>query len=211
MCKFQDLLTASSHNMFNLTNGRVQVKTINIRLPHSWQACAPASALVADTKKAADVLVTPCHPLLGDLPWTIQFGGCGQQGKNIQLPVGFLRTNRTLQQKSLLVTKEWVKLKFGVFEEDGFHGDALYPATFVEGKSNLTNAGCPGHDQVCRGGAQEALLSRPHLAGRYKHDLCFYKLIGFQSLISLFFCFGSKYYKIPRISVSIFAGFLCCR
>jgi hypothetical protein len=151
LCKFQDLLTAASHNIFNLTKGRVQMKDITVQLPHSWHACAPATALVAAAKRAADVHLTSSHPLLGDMPWTVQFAGCQQPGRNIELPVGFLTKNKTMEEKGSMLAKEWVKLRFGVFEEAGFEGDSLYPSTFVEGKANLTNSGCNSSDQVCTG------------------------------------------------------------
>jgi hypothetical protein len=60
-----------------------------------------------------------------------------------------------VEEKGSLLAKEWVKLRFGVFEEAGFEGDSLYPSTFVEGKENLTNSGCTGSDQVCTGGDEE--------------------------------------------------------
>ena len=40
-------------------------------------------------------------------------------------------------------------MRFGVFEEDGFEGDSLYPSSFVEGKRNVTNSGCESHEEVC--------------------------------------------------------------
>ena len=113
--------------------------------------------------------LTSAHPLLGDMPWTLQYAGCRQRGKNIELPVGFLAKNKSIEEKGSLLAREWVKLQFGVFEENGFDNDNLYPTTFAEGNINMTNSGCDGDDdQVCgdeeecvgRGG----LLSRPHLA-----------------------------------------------
>ena len=53
-----------------------------------------------------------------------------------------------MQQKASLLTKEWIKLRFGVFEEDGFDGDNLYPSSFVEGKSNMSNNACIDKVQV---------------------------------------------------------------
>ena len=149
MFQLQVLLTASSRDMFSVTGGRVTVRDITILLPNSWLPCAPASALVAATRTPADVIVTPSHPLLGDTPWAVQFAGCRQQGKNIQLPIAFINKNKTIHEKGSLFAKEWVKMRFGVFEEDGFEGDSLYPSSFVEGKRNVTNSGCDSHEEVC--------------------------------------------------------------
>lgn len=150
----QSILTETSQNIFNFTNGRVQLKDITIQLPLSWQVdhCAPPSAIVSNFNEEPDVKISSSHPLLGDLPWTIQFAGCQQAGKNIELPYEFVGKNRTMAQKSSLLTKEWIKLRFGVFEEDGFDGDNLYPSSFVEGKSNMSNSACPDkHQGFCNG------------------------------------------------------------
>ena len=98
--------------------------------------------------------------MLGDQPWTLQFGGCGARGSHVELPVGFIGKNRTMASKSSTLTREWIKLRFGVFEEDGFHGDNLYPSSFVEGSSNKSNNGCPSEHQVCR------VLPGPYLTKR---------------------------------------------
>ena len=183
MCKFQDLLTAASHSIFNLTNGQLRVKDVSIRLPNSWNSCAPSTAVVSDSRAATDVAITSSHPLLGDMPWTVQPAGCHQPGRNIELPIGFLTKNKTMEQKGSLLAKEWIKLRFGVFEENGFEGDSLYPSTFAEGKANLTNSGCnSSDDQVCFGlellGGSGAPY-RPRSRRRYQDDLCSSKLIGF--------------------------------
>ena len=44
--------------------------------------------------------------------------------------------------------REWVKLQFGVFEEEGFEGDLIYPLTLTEGRANITNLGCSQKVQV---------------------------------------------------------------
>ena len=151
MCKFQHLLTSTSRNIFNLTKGRIQVKDVVVRLPLSWHSCAPSTAVVTDSKTDAEVKVTSAHPLLGDMPWTLQYAGCHQPGKNIEIPVGFLAKNKSIEEKSSLLAREWVKLQFGVFEENGFDNDNLSPTTFAEGKTNMTNSGCDIDDNQGEG------------------------------------------------------------
>ena len=197
-----------------------------VRLPLSWHSCAPSTAVVTESKREAEVKVPSSHPLLGDMPWTVQYAGCHQRGKNIELPIGFLAKNKSVEAKGSLLAREWVKLQFGVFEENGFDEDNLYPTTFSEGKNNVTNAGCEVHDedQVRGDGGDEDVEDgedgedvgddgdedvedvedvgdedvEPGCVGAgacYReliwlplpHDLCFSKLIGFQSLISLLF------------------------
>ena len=146
------------------------MKDVVVRLPLSWHSCAPSNAVVTDSKTEAEVKVTSSHPLLGNMPWTLQYAGCRQHGKNIELPVGFLAKNKSIEEKGSLLAREWLKLQFGVFEENGFDNDNLYPTTFAEGNINMTNSGCDSDDdQVCGDDEEECvgrggLLSRPHLA-----------------------------------------------
>ena len=174
------------------------MKEVVVRLPLSWHSCAPSTAVVTESKREAEVKVTSSHPLLGDMPWTVQYAGCHQRGKNIELPIGFLAKNKSVEAKGSLLAREWVKLQFGVFEENGFDEDNLYPTTFSEGKNNVTNTGCEVHndEQVLEDGEDEDVEPGCVGAGAcYReliwlplpHDLCFSKLIGFQSLISLLF------------------------
>ena len=127
------------------------METVNILLPSSWHtsSCTPAGSILSSYVHDEDVKIIGSHPVLGDNPWTVQFGGCGQGGKNIELPLGFLGKNSTMDSKSSTLTKEWIKLRFGVFEESGFEGDNIYPSSFAEGRDNRSNNGCPSKHQVC--------------------------------------------------------------
>ena len=113
-------------------------------------SCTPAGSFPSSYVHKEDVKIIASHPVLGDNPWSVQFGGCQQRGKNIELPLGFLGKNTTMDSKSSTLTKEWIKLRFGVFEEAGFHGDKIYPGSFVEGRDNKSNNACPSEHQVCR-------------------------------------------------------------
>ena len=66
---------------------------------------------------------------------TIQSRGCGSPGDFISLPSSFLNmhTNLTREQagkQARQLGHQFVKLRFGVFDEQGFPGDALYPAHY---------------------------------------------------------------------------------
>ena len=139
----------TSSLLFNLTQGRVQIRAVFIKLPSSWApSCAPPTAARTAQWSAPDLVVGEDHPLLLDTPWTLQHDGCGHQGRNIELPASFANKNSSLEERAEILAKEWIKLKFGVFEEDGFAGDGLYPAMFEEGKQNIFNSGCVNKTQV---------------------------------------------------------------
>ena len=72
-----------------------------------------------------------------------QFGQCGARGRRLELPHRGLTANLTLDNLTLdSMVREWVKYRFGVFEEAGFEGDRIYPLEFVEGLQELENRGC---------------------------------------------------------------------
>ena len=47
------------------------------------------------------------------------------------------------------LVKEWCKYRYGVFPEDGFEGDRLYPAFYKEGNVSLASHGCLEKNPLC--------------------------------------------------------------
>ena len=56
-------------------------------------------------------------------------GGCGTPGKLIQIPVQFLTQNSSSRHK--ILAHEFFKLRFGVHDEHGYHGDPVYPDHYL--------------------------------------------------------------------------------
>ena len=81
--------------------------------------------------QVGDVVVTKDSPVLGSAPYTEQSRGCGQPGDRLLIPHNFLAAwNRTLAawgSPGRLFVREWAKLRYGIFDEQGFAGDPLYP------------------------------------------------------------------------------------
>ena len=67
-------------------------------------------------------------------PSTHQSRGCGQQGDFISLPQQFVMDWNTSSESSAysgkLLAHEFIKLRFGIFDEIGFPDDLLYPSHF---------------------------------------------------------------------------------
>ena len=53
--------------------------------------------------------------------------------------------------------KEWCKYRYGIFPENGFTGDSLYPTTYQEGNTTLASQGCLQQDILCPLGKEHAL------------------------------------------------------
>lgn len=59
---------------------------------------------------------------------TIQLAGCGKPGLQIQLSTKFMTDpSLRLEEKSKILLANWVKYRYGVFDEHGFIGDSMYP------------------------------------------------------------------------------------
>ena len=82
-------------------------------------------------------------PLFGSRPVAQQFGQCGSRGRRLELPQRALAANQSVDAAAgRAMLREWLKYRFGVFEEAGFEGDRIYPLKFVEGLQELENRGC---------------------------------------------------------------------
>ena len=77
-------------------------------------------------------------------PLALQSRACGSPGDHIALPTSFLAagTNLTEAQEAAMARQlahQFVKLRFGVFDERGYPGDALYPGHYkVAGRIHPT-------------------------------------------------------------------------
>ena len=138
-----------SEEIFNFTEGQIQLGEVTIQLPPSWQGadnCSPSEASSRPRGvEEADVIISHSPSLLGDTPYTLQYGGCKQQGKNIQLPLAFLNREIASQEKSRILAKEWFKLRFGVFEEDVF---SVYPSNLKDAKEKTHAIDCNNKEEV---------------------------------------------------------------
>ena len=148
-------MTETSKGFHSLTGERSFLDDVTVVLPDSWANTECALKHVdpdtpAPMRESADIHVTgERHPTFGSRPWTRQYGQCGQTGQFLELPYSGLTANQTLHKETVdSMIKEWIKLRFGVFEENGFDGDQLYPATFTEAESTFANRGCNKTDSV---------------------------------------------------------------
>ncbi len=147
-------MTETCRQIFQLTSGRLQLREVTVRLPAAWGAdptCVPPTTRHINTWTPADLRLLSGHQgLMGGQPWSIQPEGCGRRGRgHVEAKLDWVTNlNMSLEERAAALTKEWVKVEFGVFEEDGFPGDSIYPATLTEGRTNITNAGCSQTIQV---------------------------------------------------------------
>ncbi|KAK8732368.1 hypothetical protein OTU49_007056 [Cherax quadricarinatus] len=140
----KSVLTEFSGVLWASTGGRASLREVTVALPRSWRTDALTCSLLTPLTTAtvptdAHIRVTSAHPVFGSRPWAQQSQGCGRQGDYIQLGGDLLRatTNDTYVHAARLLLAEWVKFRWGVFEERGYPNDPLYPPTFRDPKTNV--------------------------------------------------------------------------
>ncbi|CAB4065492.1 CLCA3_4 [Lepeophtheirus salmonis] len=141
------LLVSSSKTLFDLTS--TQFNNVHIIVPSNWVGsdCLKDQGVSIENvnHSSEDILVTNLDTLFGDNIITSQYGQCGTPGRLVQLPYASL--NKSMESQSKKFVKEWIKYKYGVFEESGLPDDKLYPLYSVEGEVRIRNEGCPPNEE----------------------------------------------------------------
>ncbi|KAK3891031.1 hypothetical protein Pcinc_005053, partial [Petrolisthes cinctipes] len=145
--------------------GRAYIREATVALPRTWRMDSPTCSLLTPVTTTASssththIRVTTNHPVFGSRPWVQQSQGCGRQGDYIQLGSDFLRNNNNNNnngtkthifyntnttkphnshtQSARLLLAEWVKFRWGIFEERGYQDDPLYPLIFRDPTSGV--------------------------------------------------------------------------
>ena len=165
----------SSIDLHKALDEKVFFKGITIVVPSTWRD-GKCQEVIRPPKndipyREADVKITVGHPIYGGTPYTQQSRQCGLRGDFTNLPYTFLaawnETKETLGNPAKLFVHEWMKLRYGIFDEFGFTGDSMYPNYFHHngqilptGTSNVPlkglwldsngETGCyPGTDRNC--------------------------------------------------------------
>ncbi|GJQ72092.1 hypothetical protein Trydic_g3189 [Trypoxylus dichotomus] len=152
----EETLTSASKYMFSALHGKAFIRSASIILPSLWplDSCAPKNVLPVNGD-ISDVTVHPNDPSRGFL-WTQQSAGCEQSGDQIYMSYGALETKNPVLGHSLV--KEFAKYRYGVFEEQGYYNDPVYPVCFEDG-DNVKITGCSdfqiNDNGICDGSNKE--------------------------------------------------------
>ncbi|KAF5285903.1 hypothetical protein FQA39_LY04364 [Lamprigera yunnana] len=121
-------LKNASVYLFSALDGRAFLQSVTVLLPISWpDYCAP-KAVTSGSGDFQDVTILP-KDSRGKI-WTQQSAGCGQSGDQIYLGYeSLLKADITL---SRLFVKNFAMYRFGVFEEQGYENDPLYPTCYYD-------------------------------------------------------------------------------
>ncbi|CAG0879993.1 unnamed protein product [Darwinula stevensoni] len=140
-------ITEASNVLKHATGDILHFKTVNVVVPRNWTQCRiiTQGKLPARFESADVRIVNERHPLYGDDPWTFQYGPCETPGKFIQFTGRYFRDSSVdlHEIRGKLFAREWLKYRYGVFDELGYPNDRLYPAFYGEPVGSLYPLGKP--------------------------------------------------------------------
>ena len=119
----------ASDELYTALHRRAYFNEIIIMLPSSWPAtCLPSNhhssnTILTSSGETSDITISIEHPIYQHNIWTEQYGGCYVQGKQIYAGYDAFNTEKAGRQ----FVNEWVKYRYGVFDEIGFQADPIYP------------------------------------------------------------------------------------
>uniref|UniRef100_F7DXL2 Chloride channel accessory 2 n=2 Tax=Ornithorhynchus anatinus TaxID=9258 RepID=F7DXL2_ORNAN len=113
------MMTEASFYLFNATKRRAYFRNINILMPSTWKANNYRKA-TRETYENANVVVANRYGKNADNPYTLQYGGCGEEGKYIHFTPNFLVNDNLTAvygSRGRVFVHEWAHLRWGVFDE----------------------------------------------------------------------------------------------
>ncbi|XP_025837088.1 calcium-activated chloride channel regulator 4 isoform X1 [Agrilus planipennis] len=133
-------ISSASHYLFTALDGRAFLRSATVVLPSSWpDSCAP-KPVVSGSGETPDVTILPREPTRGRI-WTQQSAGCGQPGDQIYFGYESLLGRDDSLGRTLV--KEFAKYRYGVFEEQGYYNDPVYPTCFYDDQTRESRiTGC---------------------------------------------------------------------
>ncbi|CAG9810973.1 unnamed protein product [Chironomus riparius] len=140
LATLENTLSASSQHLHQSLDGRIYFSSFEIIIPSTWSYnCLTNSSTVTSYNGAStDVQITKSNPIFGDYLWTQQSGGCGEHGDQIYVSERSIRDDFQNIEKKF--ANEFMKYRYGVFDKNGFDGDAIYPKCSASGNPMCTDA-----------------------------------------------------------------------
>ncbi|XP_027998360.2 calcium-activated chloride channel regulator 2 isoform X2 [Eptesicus fuscus] len=115
----KEMVTEASFYLFNATKRRVFFRNVKILIPATWKA-NNYSKVKQESYEKANVIVTAWSGAHGGDPYTLQYRGCGKEGKHIYFTPDFLLNDDLTAgygPRGRVFIHEWAHLRWGVFDE----------------------------------------------------------------------------------------------
>ncbi|KAM9685251.1 calcium-activated chloride channel regulator 2-like [Trichechus inunguis] len=135
----KEMITEASFYLFNATKKRVFFRNIKILIPTTWKA-NNYSKVKQESYEKANVIVADWYGTHGDDPYTLQYRGCGKEGKYIHFTPNFL-LNENLTAgygpRGRVFVHEWAHLRWGVFDE--YNNEKPF---YINGQNQIKETRC---------------------------------------------------------------------
>ncbi|XP_030062589.1 calcium-activated chloride channel regulator 2 [Microcaecilia unicolor] len=115
----KDMVTEASFYLFNATKRRFYFRDVKILLPMSWESHIYQKRKHESYEKASVIVAEP-YLKYGDDPYTLQYGGCGKEGKYIHFTPNYLISDDLISvygSRGRVFVHEWAHLRWGLFDE----------------------------------------------------------------------------------------------
>ncbi|XP_012516630.1 PREDICTED: calcium-activated chloride channel regulator 2 [Propithecus coquereli] len=135
----KEMITDASFYLFNATKRRVFFRNIKILIPATWKA-NNCSKVKQESYGKANVIVTDQYGARGDDPYTLQYRGCGKEGKYIHFTPNFLLSDNLTAgygSRGRVFVHEWAHLRWGVFDE--YNNDKPF---YIDGQNQIKVTRC---------------------------------------------------------------------
>ncbi|XP_069426731.1 calcium-activated chloride channel regulator 2 [Ovis canadensis] len=135
----KEMITEASFYLFNATKRRVFFRNVKILIPATWKA-GNYSKVKQESYEKANVIVTDWYGAHGDDPYTLQYRGCGKEGKYIHLTSEFLLNDGLTAgygSRGRVFVHEWAHFRWGVFDE--YNNEKPF---YINGQSQIEVTRC---------------------------------------------------------------------
>ncbi|MBN3289814.1 CLCA1 regulator, partial [Polypterus senegalus] len=151
--KIKEMLKEASNYLYVATRFRVFFKEVKILLPDTWTPKPDLYKKAAtETYSQANVIIAGQKITKEDEPYTLQYGGCGKEGRYTHFTPNFLLNDKFIKvygPRGKMFVHEWAHLRWGVFDEYN-----SYQPFYREGEhyrvtkcpKNLSGKVCLGND-----------------------------------------------------------------
>ncbi|DAA31360.1 TPA: chloride channel accessory 2 [Bos taurus] len=135
----KEMITEASFYLFNATKRRVFFRNVKILIPATWKA-SNYSKVKQESYEKANVIVTDWYGAHGDDPYTLQYRGCGKEGKYIHFTSKFLLNDGLTAgygSRGRVFVHEWAHFRWGVFDE--YNNEKPF---YINGQSQIEVTRC---------------------------------------------------------------------
>ncbi|XP_049627202.1 calcium-activated chloride channel regulator 2 [Suncus etruscus] len=135
----KEMITEASFYLFNATKRRVFFRSIKILIPTTWKA-NNYSKVKQESYEKANIRVTAWNGAHKDDPYTLQYQGCGKEGKYIHFTSNFLLNDDLIAgygPRGRVFVHEWAHLRWGVFDE--YNNEKPF---YINGKNKIKATRC---------------------------------------------------------------------